>query len=131
MKVAVRYLSRSGNTKALAEAIAKGAGTIAVSADAPDAALTEPAEVLFIGGALYAYGIDNRLKDYLGTLKQEQVGKAVIFSTSWLSKHAITIIRKALTEKGIEVVSEVCYVRGKPKEKALVAAQEFAKKFLA
>ena len=131
MKVAVRYLSRSGNTKSLAEAIAKGAGTIAVSADAPDAALTEPAEVLFIGGALYAYGIDNRLKDYLGTLRQEQVGKAVIFSTSWLSKHAITIIRKALTEKGIEVVPEVCYVRGKPKEKALVEAEEFAKQFLA
>lgn len=59
MNAAVRYYSRSGNTKAVAEAIAKGAGVQAVSVDAADAKITEPVDVLFIGGALYAYGLDS------------------------------------------------------------------------
>ena len=54
MSVAVRYYSRSGNTKAIAEAIAKAARVHAVSVDAPMAGLEETADVLFIGGALYA-----------------------------------------------------------------------------
>lgn len=56
MKAAVRYYSRTGNTKIAAEAIARAAGTRAVSVDAPDAAIQDPVDVLFIGGALYAYG---------------------------------------------------------------------------
>ena len=64
MIIAVRYFSRTGNTKAVAEAIAKEAGVSAVSVDSPDAAIKQPIDVLFIGGALYAYGIDNHLKDY-------------------------------------------------------------------
>ena len=38
MKTAVRYYSRSGNTKAVAEAIAEAAGVKAVPVDSPDAA---------------------------------------------------------------------------------------------
>lgn len=128
MKTAVRFYSRSGNTKLLADALARGAGVEAVSTDAESAPLTEPVDLLLIGGALYAYGIDAHLKSYLATLTKEQVGRAVIFSTSWISKHAITLIRKALTEKGIPVAEEFCYVRGKPKEKDLLAAEAFAKK---
>ena len=70
MSVAVRYYSRSGNTKAVAEAIAASAGVKAVSVDAADSAITKPVDVLFIGGALYAYGIDKHLKDYLKVLKK-------------------------------------------------------------
>lgn len=44
------------------------------------AAITEPVDVLFIGGALYAYGIDSRLKEYLQTLKAGDAKKAVVFS---------------------------------------------------
>ena len=70
MRAAVRYYSRSGNTKLVAEALAKAAGVPAVSVDAADAAVTEPVDVLFIGGALYAYGIDKKLQEYLKTLKK-------------------------------------------------------------
>ena len=130
MKIAVRYYSRSGNTKAVAEAIAKAAGVEAVSVDAKDAALAEPADVLFIGGALYAYGLDSHLKDYLGTLKKGDAKKAVIFSTSWLSKHALDLIRKALTEAGIPADAETFYAKGKPGEAQLKAAAAFAKKWV-
>lgn len=130
MKTAVRYYSRSGNTKAVAEAIAKAADVSAVSVDSADAAIQEPVDVLFIGGALYAYGIDSHLKDFLKTLKKSDVKKAVVFSTSWISKHAIDIIKKELGEKGIQTVDEFFYAKNKPNSEQLEEAAAFAKKFL-
>jgi len=130
MKIAVRYYSRSGNTKAVAEAIAKEVGVEAVSVDQSDAALSEPADVLFVGGALYAYGIDDHLKEFLQALKKEDAKKAVVFSTSWLSKHAIDLIKSGLSEAGIPVTDEFFYVRGKPKDAQLKEAAAFAKKFM-
>ena len=130
MNTAVRYYSRSGNTKAVAEAIAKAAGVSAVSVDSTDAVIKAPIDVLFIGGALYAYGIDSHLKDYLKTLTKSDVKKAVVFSTSWISKHAIDLIKKELSEKEIAVEDEVFYVKNKPNEAQLKDAAAFAKKFL-
>ena len=130
MKAAVRYYSRTGNTKAAAMAIARAAGVQAVSVDSADAPLGGPVDVLFIGGALYAYGIDGHLKDYLRSLRAEDVKKAVIFSTSWISKHAIDLIRKELAAKGIPAADEVFYAKNRPNEKQLLEAARFAGKFL-
>ena len=128
--VAVRYYSKSGNTKLLAEAIGKGAGVIPISVDEDSAKITEDIDVLFIGGALYAYGLDKVMNDYLSGIDGNKVKKAVVFSTSWISKHSIDLIKKALKEKGIEVADETCYVRNKPNDKQLAEAEAFAKKFI-
>lgn len=128
--IAVRYYSRSGNTKAVAEAIAEAANIKAVSVDTSDAALREPVDVLFIGGALYAYGLDSHLKDYLKALKKENVKKAVIFSTSWISKHSIELIRKGLSDAGILVEADSFYVKSKPNESQLKEAADFARKYM-
>lgn len=130
MNIAVRYCSRSGNTKALAVAIGDAVGVDAVSVDSDKAAIKEPTNLLFIGGALYAYGIDKRLKSYLQTLRKEDVKKAVVFSTSWLSKHALELIKKALKNAGIETVEETLYFKGRPNEKQLEEAKEFAKRYI-
>ena len=130
MSTEVRYCSRSGNTKAVAEAIAKAAGVEAVSVDSAEAAIKEPTDILFIGGALYAYGLDKRMKAYLKTLKKEDVKKAVVFSTSAISKHSIDLIKKGLAEAGIPVEEESFYVKSKPGDDQLKAAAEFAKKYL-
>lgn len=130
MSAAVRYYSRSGNTKAVAEAIAKAAGLDAVSVDSADAAIKEPVDVLFIGGALYAYGLDKRMKAYLKALKKEDAKTAVIFSTSAISKHSIDLIKRGLTEAGIPVEEESFYVKSRPGAAQLQAAAEFAKKYL-
>ncbi|MSS19139.1 flavodoxin family protein [Pseudoramibacter porci] len=129
MNSAVRYYSRSGNTRLVAEAIAKAMGVKAVAVDDSQAALTQPVDVLFIGGALYAYGIDEHLKAYLDTLKKDQVKKAVVFSTSLVSKHAIALIKAALNEKGIPVAEQTLYFRGKPSEKNQQEAMRFAEAF--
>lgn len=128
MKNAVRYYSRSGNTRTVAEAIARAIGTDAVSVDSASASLQEPVDVLFIGGALYAYGIDKHLKAYLGSLKKDQVKKAVVFSTSWISKHAIDLIKDELNRKGIPVEKKTLYFRGKPGEKQLQDAANVARR---
>ena len=160
MGVAVRYYSRSGNTKAVAEAIAKAAGVKAVSVDQKDAALKEPVDVLFIGGsdehgvpitvrarkegitpqdvvdvlfiggALYAYGIDSHLKEYLKSLKKGDAKRAVVFSTSWISKHSIDLIKKGLTEAGIPVAEEYFYSKSKPGDAVLREAAAFAAKHI-
>lgn len=128
--VAVRYYSKSGNTKLLAEAIGKGAGVIPISVDEDSAKITEDIDVLFIGGALYAYGLDKVMNEYLAGIDGSKVKKAVVFSTSWISKHSIDLIKKALVAKGIEVADETCYVRNKPNEKQMAEAEAFAKKFI-
>ena len=130
MSTAVRYYSRSGNTKAVAEAIAEAAGVPAVSVDAEGAAIAEPVDVLFIGGALYAYGLDRHLNEYLKTLKKEDAKKAVVFSTSWISKHSIDLIKKGLEEAGIPAEKEFFYVKSKPNDAQLEEAAAFAKKFI-
>ncbi len=130
MRIAVRYYSRSGNTKAVADAIAKEAGVTAVSVDRKEAEIKEPVDVLFIGGALYAYGLDKHLKAYLQTLQKEDAKKAVVFSTSWLSKHSIDLIKKGLTEAGIPVEDEYFYAKSKPSEAVLKSAAAFAGKYL-
>ncbi len=130
MNIAVRYYSRSGNTKAVADAIAKGAGVQAVSVDQNGAAITEPVDVLFVGGALYAYGLDRHLKEFLKTLKKTDAKKAVVFSTSWLSKHSVDLIKNGLAEAGIPVEEEYFYVKNKPSSEQVREAEEFAKKFV-
>ena len=128
MKVQVRYYSRSGNTKVLAEAIAKGVNTKAISIDDSDALIKEKTDILFIGGALYAYGLDNKIKEYISNLDSSNIKKAVVFSTSWISKHSIDLIKKALKNKGIDVVEDYIYYRNKPKDTELKEAEEIAKK---
>ena len=125
---AVRYYSRSGNTKILAEAIAKAAGAEAVSVDAGNAAIAEPVDVLFVGGALYAYGLDKHLKNWLSELDGTKVKKAVVFTTSWISKHSVDLIRSALQAKGIDVAAESIYAKNKPNAEDLKAAEAVVKK---
>ncbi len=129
MRAAVRYFSRSGHTEALARAIAEGSGVEAVSVDKPEAVLEEQTDVLFIGGALYAYGLDRHMKDYLAAFPTGQARKAVLFSTSLLSRHALDILRQCLAEKGIPAELETFYVRGKPSAEDLQKASEFGKRF--
>ena len=112
MNIEVRYYSRSGNTKLLAEAISKALNVPAISVDADNSAINENVDVLFIGGALYAYGLDKNLKKYLEELDGSKIGKAVVFSTSWLSKHSVDLIKNSLKKKGIKV-EEVAEITSK------------------
>lgn len=127
---AVRYYSRGGNTKALAEAIAEGAGVPALSVDSPDAIITEETDVLFIGGAIYYYGLDKKMKAYLHGLSKDQIKRAVVFSTSMMSKHGIDLLKDALKAKGIPVEEKYFYAKKMPTAAQLEEAKAFAKSFV-
>lgn len=126
MKCAVRYYSRSGNTRLLAEAIADELGVPSVSVDAPEAKLSGHTDVLFIGGALYAYGLDKKLVSYIRTLDSDMVGRAILFSTTWLSKHSFDLMRKELEARGIAVAERTFYAKSKPSAECLKEAKAFA-----
>lgn len=128
MNTAVRYYSRSGNTKIVAEAIADALQVKAISVDSSDAQLKDKTDVLFIGGALYAYGLDKHLKTFIRNLDPAKVGKAVIFSTSWISRHSIDLIRRELQKKGIPAEQGTFYVKNKANDAQLKEAADFALK---
>ncbi len=130
MKIEVRYCSRSGNTKALAEAIAKAVEVNAISIDSNEANINNDTDILFIGGALYAYGLDKQLTQYIKDLDASKIKKAIVFSTSWLSKHSVALIKKLLKEKGIYVIEEYIYYKNMPSAEELIEAERLAKELI-
>ena len=126
MKAAVRFFSKLGNTKTIAEAIAEGAGVKAVSiADEPR--LKEHVDILFLGGAPYANIMAPELKEYAQSLKPEQVGKVVLFTTSNWSRRTVLALRKLLKSKGIQVDKDYFYAHMLHINGRVEAAREFGK----
>ena len=127
MNVAVRYYSRSGHVKALAEALAEGAGVEAISIDDPKGKLTKPVDILFIGGALYAYQLDQKLKDYIAAIPEGMVkDRAICFGSSALTRRPIFLIQDELKKVGINVAPQAVYGRGNPRKLVLESAKVFA-----
>jgi flavodoxin len=109
MNIAVRYHSRSGNTKKVAEAIAKAVGVEAKDCSVP---VTEPVEVLFLGGALYGFGIDEVLREYINRLEPSKVKCVAAFGTSAVVKEPDKTIEKLVREKEIPVSQKNFHCRG-------------------
>lgn len=129
MRTAVRYFSKSGNTKKIAEAIANGAGVKAVSvADEPE--LNERVDLLFLGGAPYANIMAPELKKYAEGLTSDKVGKVALFTTSNWSKRTVYALRKILNSKGIQTVDEHFYAHMLNIKGRTEAAREFGKKYV-
>ena len=79
MKYAVRYYTKTGNTKRLAEAIAKELGVEAQPISVP---LEEKADILFLGNSYYAFTIDPEVRTFVSSLDKEKVGKIVNFGSA-------------------------------------------------
>ena len=108
MSTCVRYLSRSGNTRKIAQAIAEGAGVEAVSIT-EEKQITEPVDVLFLGGAPYANIMAPELRAYAESLDASKVGKVILFTTSNWSRRTVLALKKLLREKNIAVADECFY----------------------
>ena len=134
MKIAVRYYSKGGNTKKLAMAIADAVG---VKAETTDVKLTEDVDILFLGSAVYAAGIDKSVKDFIKGI-DVKVGKVANFSTAAILKSTYKQVSKLLQEKGIPMDEREFACRGsfavmhkgKPDEADCKAAANFAKKII-
>ncbi len=110
MKVEVRFYSRSGNTKKLADAIAGAAQTTAKPISEK---LTQPVDILFLGGSIYAGALDKELKDFVIGLNAKQVKKIVVFGTAAGPKSIQPQVKSLLEGKDIIVLDEYFQCRGK------------------
>lgn len=134
MKVAVRYYTRGGNTKKLADAISEAIGVEAKTTAEP---LTEDVDILFLGSSVYAYGVDDEVKKFISGI-DVKVGKVVNFSTAALIKSTYKQVAKLLAEKNIPFAKEefackgsfAMMHKGKPDADDCKAAAAFAKKIV-
>ena len=133
MKSAVRYSSRTGKTQLVAEAIANGLQTDAVSVRDDDSAVEEKVDILFIGASLHSNDIDRAAKSFIYHMSLDNISSAVVFSTSCFTRRAISVLRKHLYRKGV-VIERTYNVWHfpfcKPSKAALKKAEKFARKYI-
>ncbi|MDT2741256.1 flavodoxin family protein [Lactococcus garvieae] len=103
MKYAVRYASRGGNTRAVADEIAK---KIDVKAERISEPLEEEVDVLFLGAGVWFASVTKDMKEYLAALDSGKIKQIVAFSTSGHLESAIKKITAAAKDKGIKVNAE-------------------------
>ncbi|MCD8254886.1 MAG: flavodoxin [Oscillospiraceae bacterium] len=131
--LAVRYFSKSGNTKKLADAIAESVGC---KAEPIPASPEGYVDILFLGASVYWGGSSAEVKKYIQSLDSSTICKVVVFSTSALAERAFPQIEKCLRSSGIEADKQNFYCRGefaalhkgRPNKDDLDAARKFAVK---
>ena len=130
MKCQVRYYTRSGNTKKLANAVAEAVSVEAMDITAP---LTEKVDILFLGSSYYAFDADDAVKNFIADNKNN-IGKIVCFGTSAMMKSMRKPLAKVAGKLGIAVADEEFHCRGqfgkihkgRPNEKDVEDAKKFA-----
>jgi flavodoxin len=110
LKIAIRYCSRSGSTQKLATAIGSAIGVPAKPISEP---LTEPVELLFLGGAPYIAGhLDRHLQQFIQALASQQVTRIAVFSTSNWKGSIVTQVTKNLRDPALQVLHSDFTCRG-------------------
>ena len=132
MKAAVRYYTKTGNTKRLAEAVAAAVGAEALPISTP---VTEQVDVLFLGNA---FSIDPEVREFVRGLDKELVGKIVNFGSAAMLNSTYKKVKAEADKVGIPMDEREFHCRGefkgihkgRPNEDDLKAAAEFAKKIV-
>lgn len=129
----VVYFSQGGNTKRLADAIAKGAGVTPISVD--QASELNNTDILFVGASIYKGKIDGKVREFLMRIRPSQVKVVVLFGTSAGKKTALAEVRSILKGQNIPVHDKIFHCsgsflffnRGRPDSQDLKQAEDFAR----
>ena len=132
MKIAVRYYTKTGNTKRLAEAVAEAAGVEALPISTP---VEEPVDILFLGNSWYAFSIDPEVRDFIRSLDKDKVGKIVNFGSAAMLNSTWKKVKAEADKAGIAMDEREFHCKGefkgihkgRPNEEDLAAAAAFAK----
>ena len=108
MNIAVRYFTRSGNTKKLAEAVAGAAGVSAKDVSVP---LDSRMDVLFLCSSVYAAGVDGAVAEFLKS-NAKNIGMIVNVSTAAVLSSTYGQVKKLADECGIKISEEEFHCRG-------------------
>ncbi len=133
MKAAVRYYTKTGNTKKLAQAVADAVGAEALPISVP---VTERVDILFLGNSYYAFSIDPEVRSFVSSLDKELVGRIVNFGSAALLNSTYKKIKAEADKIGIPMDSREFHCRGefkgihkgRPDENDIKAAAEFARR---
>ena len=132
MKIAVRYYTKTGNTKRLAEAVAEAAGVEALPISAP---VEEPVDVLFLGNSYYAFTIDPEVRAFVRSLTKDKVGCIVNFGSAAMLNSTYKKVKAEADKLGIPMDKREFHCKGefkgihkgKPDADDLAAVKEFAR----
>ena len=135
MKIAVRYYTKTGNTKRLAEAVAKAVGTEALPISTP---IAEPVDILFLGNSYYAFTIDPEVRQFVASLDREKIGKIVNFGSAAMMNSTYRKVKTVADKAGIPMDEREFHCKGqfkgmhkgKPDESDLKAVADFARKIV-
>ena len=135
MKVAVRYYTKTGNTKKLAEAVAEKLG---VEAQPISAAVDEKVDILFLGNSYYAFNIDPEVRDFVRSLDKEKVGCIVNFGSAAMLNSTYKKVKAEADKAGIPMSEKEFHCRGefkgihkgRPNAEDLKAAAAFAEEIV-
>jgi flavodoxin short chain len=133
-KVVVVYLSTSGNTKAMADAIVEGAKSRNVDAEAftfHEAKIDDikSADAIAIGSSTFHYKILPPMEKFIESLGKANVsGKpgAAFGSYGW-SGEAPGLVAEKMRDIGMKVIDPVLRVQYKPEEKDLEESKRLGK----
>ena len=134
MTYAVRYYTRTGNTKRLADAIATELGVEALPISVP---VTEAVDILFLGNSYYAFNIDPEVKDFVASLDNDKVGKIVNFGSAAMLNSTWKKVKAEADKKGIPMDEKEFHCKGefkglhkgRPNAEDEAAAAQFAKQY--
>ncbi len=134
MTYAVRYYTKTGNTRRLAEAVA---GELGVEARPISDPITEPVDRLFLGNSYYAFSIDPEVREFVASLDKDKVGRIVNFGSAAMLNSTYKKVRAEADKVGIRMDDREFHCRGefkglhkgRPNEDDLKAAIAFARQY--
>ena len=135
MRIAVRYYTKTGNTKRLAEAVAGAVGVDALPISSP---IEEPVDILFLGNSYYAFSIDPEVRDFIRSLDKGKVGRIVNFGSAAMLNSTWKKVKSEADKVGIPMDAREFHCKGefkgihkgRPNAEDLQAAAEFARKII-
>ena len=134
MTFAVRYYTKTGNTKRLAETVAKELGVEALPISEP---VSEKVDVLFLGNSYYAFSIDPEVRDFVASLDKAKVGRIVNFGSAAMLNSTYKKVKAVADKAGIPMDEKEFHCRGefkglhkgRPNADDVAAAARFAAQY--
>lgn len=106
---AIRYYSKFGHSKQMAQAIEDIAGAKAAPVSEP---LQQPVELLFLGAGVLLGKVNGAVFDFIGSLPPEMVKCVVLFGSCAIIDSPVPQMAKALEARGIEVCKKSFTCKG-------------------
>ncbi len=132
MRVDVRYFTKNGGTKKLADAIANAVGAEAKTVDVP---LEKYADVVFLGASVYGGKPDPAVVKFIAD-NARNIGKIVVFGSACTGKSTFPAIKSAAAGQAVKTAEMFFQCKGqfwffnknRPNDQDCADAADFAKK---